>query len=91
MDNRFIKDTAAVLDYKWDWTDWLAAGETIVTSVVTTTDGLTIDSQSHTNTTVTVWLSGGTDANTYLVSCDIVTNQSRTEERVILIACVDYR
>jgi hypothetical protein len=92
MENRFIKDTATVLDYMWDWSDWLAVGETIDTAVVTTMAGLTIDSQSHTNTAVTVWLSGGTDAETYLVECLITTSNipPRTDQRHILISCVDY-
>ena len=88
MENRFIKDTAAVLDYEWDWSDWLAVGETIDTAVVTTMAGLTIDSQSHTNTTVTVWLSGGTDADTYLVSCNIITNQNTYMDKNCLVSAL---
>jgi hypothetical protein len=96
----FLKDPSAVLDYKFDWAaltngsgteDWLASGETISTKTVTATTGITIDSSTitDTNTSVTVWLSGGTAGNEYTVTCRIVTSSSRTDERSIIIRCVD--
>ena len=95
----FIKDPDAVLDYKFDWaadtngsddpyaTDWLADGEIISSKVVTVASGLTKDSDSLTDsdTSVTVWLSGGTDDTRYSVACKIVTSESRTDERTIII------
>ena len=104
--NTFIKDPQAVLDYKFDWkpltngsgdSDWLAAAETITTATITISPsvavtGLIKDSQSitDTNTSVTVWLSGGTDYTDYQVACKIVTNGLRTDERTITI-CVRNR
>jgi hypothetical protein len=96
MSKTFIKDPDAVLDYKFDWaastnatgdSDWLASGETISTATVTVSSGLTKDSDSitDTNTTVTVWLSGGTAGNIYTVACKVVTSGSRTDERTITI------
>jgi hypothetical protein len=95
----YKKDPDAVLDYKFDWaadtngsvdpyaTDWLKDGETISSRVVTVASGLTKDSDSltDTNTSVTVWLSGGTDDTRYNVACKIVTSDSRTDERTITI------
>lgn len=86
------KDPDAVLDYKFDWkaetngngdSDWLASGETISTRTVTVDSGITKDSDAltDTNTSVTVWLSGGTDGADYEVACKIVTSASRTDER----------
>lgn len=77
--------------------DWLAAGETIAvashTIAVTpvTASPLTVDSSSQTdaNTSVTVWLSGGLAGTEYLVSCEITTSASRTDERTIKIKCED--
>ena len=84
------KDPHAVLDWAFDWSRWLAAGETITgTPVVTVDAGLTKDSQSNTGTRVTVWLSGGTLGTTYKVACRVTTNQGRTDERTIAIRVTD--
>jgi hypothetical protein len=79
----FTKDPDAVLDYEWDWSTWLA-GDTIASHTVTVpTDptGLVLDSDSATTTTVTAWLSGGTDGESYTVTCHIVTAAGREDDR----------
>ncbi len=84
------KDPQAVLDWAFDWSRWLAAGETITgTPVVTVDAGLTKDSQSNTGTRVTVWVSGGTRGTTYKVACRVTTDQGRTDERTIAIRVTD--
>ena len=83
------KDPQAVLDWAFDWSRWLADGETISSVTVTVDAGLTKDSQSTTTTKVTVWLSGGTLGVTYKVACRVVTNQGRTDERTIGIRVTD--
>jgi hypothetical protein len=89
MSSQFIKDPAAVLDYKFDWSSWLEAGETISTRTVTAGAGLTKDSDSITDAgeSVTVWLSGGTAGQFYTVVCRIVTSLARTDERSLVILC----
>lgn len=82
----FAKDPDAVLDYSWDWSGWLAAGETISTSSVTVPAGITKDSEVGDGDSVTVWLSGGTGGTIYSVTCRITTTDSRTEDRTILIS-----
>lgn len=102
VSNLFYKDPNAVLDFKFDWraltngsaggvSDWLASGETITERTVTVQSGLTKDSDSLTdsNTSVTVWLSGGTEGETYTVTCRIVTSAGRTDERTIYIRVED--
>lgn len=100
MASAFPKDPSAVLDYVFDWraltngtgrTDWLAAGETITTKTVTVSTGITLDSDSLTNssTSVTAWLSGGTAGQSYTVTCRIVTSAGRTDERSIKIQVVE--
>ena len=95
------KDPDAVLDYKRDWnrrppatpngnpgvpgTGWLAEGETIATSTWTVPDGLTKDSESHDDTTATVWLSGGTLGANYIITNHITTSQGRSDERSLPI------
>ncbi len=97
----FVKDPAARLDYKFDWradtnnhdpaasSDYLAAGETISSATVTADTGITVDTDSitDTNTSVTVWLTGGTDGEDYEVVCQIETSDSRTDQRTITIQC----
>ena len=96
MSNFFTKDPNAVLDYVFDWaastngtgdSDWLASAETISTKTIASTTGITVDSSSITdsNTSVTVWLSGGTAGTDYEIACKIVTSASRTDERTITI------
>lgn len=84
------KDPQAVLDWQFNWSNWLSAGESITgTPVVTVDSGLTKDSQSNTGNTVTVWLSGGTLGTLYKVACRVTTNQGRTDERTIGIRITD--
>lgn len=98
MADKFIKDPSAVLDYKFDFakntnqgsgTDWLASGETISSHTITPDSGITVDSSalSDSNTSVTVWLSGGTAGTTYDVNCEITTSASRTDQRTMKIIC----
>lgn len=81
------KDPAAVLDYVFNWSDWLESGETISSHVVTVDTGLTKDSDSESSGVVTIWLSGGTHGTDYIVACEITTNLGRTDERSINIRC----
>ena len=96
--SEWIKDPDAVLDYKFDWaaetngtgtSDWLTAGETISDHTIDADAGITVDSSvlSDGNTSVTVWLSGGTAGTEYKVRCEIDTSASRTDERTMKIKC----
>jgi len=86
--NRFIKDPEAVLDYEIDWSLWLS-GDTITESSWTVESGLTKGSDFYTDTTTTVWLSGGTVMTTYLAVNHIVTAAGREDDRTIKIVCRD--
>ena len=82
---RFTKDPDAVLDFHFDWSGWLASGETISSYVITTQTGITKDSDSDSSGIVTVWLSGGTAGSNYSLACKITTSDSRTDERTMTI------
>lgn len=96
---KWRKDPSAILDFKFDWapltnnrdgatSDWLGPTETIISFTITISPvGLTEDSSSRTdsNTSVTVWLSSGTDGIEYEVTCQIVTSEGRTDERTMRI------
>ena len=89
MANRFIKDPEAVLDYVFDWSDWLDTGETISSYTITVPTGITKNSDSQAAGKVTIWLSSGADGTEYAVECKIVTSAGRTDERTILIYCMN--
>lgn len=79
----FLKDPAAILDYVWDWHDWLGT-DTITEISFTVPEGITIledPSPSELDGVVTAWFSGGTLNSSYIVTCKIVTVGGRTDER----------
>lgn len=82
----FKKDPDAILDYGFDWSDWLAVhGDTITASTWTVPTGISEGANSRDATSVKVWLSGGTAGETYVISCKIVTSDDRTDERSLTI------
>lgn len=80
----FYKDPDDVLDYSWSFTDWLS-GDTISTYTVTVPSGITKDSDSNDDTSVTATLSGGTAGENYLVTCQIVTAGGLTRDESIIV------
>ena len=84
MATSFIKAPSSVLDYQWDWSNWLEQGDFIVSHVIVG-GGLTVDSSSNTTTAVTAWISGGTANTLYEVSCSITTDDGRVDSRVMYI------
>ena len=80
----FVKDPEAVLDYQENWATWLGS-DTIATSSWVATTGITIDSDSNTTTSATVWLSSGTAGTNYSATNRIVTDGGRTNDRTIYI------
>jgi hypothetical protein len=82
----FIKDPNANLDYLFDWTDWLEAGDTITSHVVAVDSGdVVIGVNSHTTNSVTVWLSGGTVNTDAAVRARVTTTQGRIDDRTITL------
>lgn len=77
------------MDYVFDWTEWLATGETITDHTITADTGITVDSWTEDDGKVTVWLSGGTAGINYKVACLITTSAGRTDERTIWIKVVE--
>lgn len=88
MTNVFPKDPDARLDYQWDWSAWLADGETIEDAELTEIpDELTLDELVITDTAVTAWFLGGVDGEGYQVTCHIETSDGRTDDRSIYLIC----
>jgi hypothetical protein len=75
------EDPGNVLDYSWDWSLWLASGDTIQTSTWTVPIGITqtTPNPSISGNVTTIWLTGGTVGQTYTVTNKVVTSQGRTK------------
>jgi hypothetical protein len=68
------KDPSELLDYTFNFSADMASTETITLSVVAASDGVTVESKSDGDKTVTVFLSGGTINRTSKVDCTVTTN-----------------
>lgn len=85
MAANFEKDPSENLDYQVSWADWLATGESIVTSTWTVETGLTAGTTSASSTVATIWLSGGTNGDIYNITNHIISSASRTGDRTFSI------
>ncbi|MFB7244668.1 hypothetical protein ACFCYX_19670 [Streptomyces populi] len=91
MSDSFIKDPAALLDYTWDWTAWLAeVADTIASATVSVPDGLTAGGAPTVgDTTVTQRVSGGDVDGSYTMVCQITTVGGLVDERSIHLTIVN--
>jgi len=93
-----VRDSEDVTDWKFDFasstngsssSDYLESGETISSYTITistnSSPGLILDSDSKTdtNTSVTIWISGGVRGYKDIVSCVAVTSNARTLKRSV--------
>jgi hypothetical protein len=85
----FTKDPSAVLDFGFDWSSWLATGETIESAVWTVPAGLTKGSSSISGAVTVIWLSGGDNGTNHRVTCRITTSQGRVDERSFVVTVND--
>ena len=87
--SQFIKDPDAVLDWRFNWSQWLEDAETITSHEILVEDDseapVSVVSSDHVEGAVVVFLSGGTARNTAEVTCRISTDQNRTDDRTIRI------
>ena len=81
----FLQDPDSVLDYTFDWSDWLTGGDTIATATVTASTGLTVDSTTVGSTGVTAWISTPGATGKRNLACLITTVGGRTAERTAQI------
>lgn len=84
----FRKQPADVLDYDIDLSDWIEAGDSIQSIAITAPTGITVDSTSIASPRVKIWISGGTDGETYKLSPRITTT-SRVLEVDFLVIVID--
>lgn len=81
------KTPAAILNYGFDWSDWLAS-DTIASVVWTVETGVTVESQSNDATSAQVLLSGGELGSEYTVACRVTTAAGLVDERAMLVRLV---
>lgn len=94
------KTLTSVLDYKFDWaaltngsgeSDWLESGETISSFTIVAPSGITVDqsAKADTDTSVVMWLSGGTAiGSVYDIDCNIVTDSSPAREETMTMTVI---
>ena len=88
----FTKYKDEALDFTLDYTKYLtnSGADTISSSSWTEDSGnITIDSDTNTTKKATVWLSGGTDGNTYTVENTVITAGGRTVKRAIDVHVIE--
>lgn len=87
MSNKFLHDPNSVLEYRWDWSGWLAAAETISSFTVTAPTGITITTPAASQAlgVVTAWITGGTPPALYPIVCHITTSAGRQDDRTITL------
>lgn len=84
----FLKPAASILDYYFDWSDWLGPLDAILTSAWAATT-IVVASQTWAASLVTVWISGGATGTSYDITNTITTTGGRTESRSFRIVVVD--
>lgn len=75
------KDPDEVLDYQFDWSARLEAGETIATSTLIKTGSITLDQESISGAITTFWAHGGTLGEACQITNRIVTSAGRTYDQ----------
>ena len=75
------KDPDETLDYVVDWVDVLDDGDTIAASAWTVPDGISSTMQNNTETSATIWISGGELDQNYTLLNQITTAGGRVREQ----------
>ena len=81
----YVKDPDATRDYVWDFAPFLAAGDTIASHVMVVDPGITLGTNSHTPSTVTARISGGTAGLNYNVTARVTTTAGQIDDRTIVL------
>lgn len=90
MSITFKKDPDAILDYTFDWGDFLTPSDDTIFSVSwVVDDGLTVGTHATTATTATAFVSGGTVGQLLKLTCRITTTGGRIDDRTILLKIVN--
>lgn len=81
----YIKDPDAFLDYLVNWAVFLPEGDVIIDSTFTSDSvELVVEISTFTDTTTTVWVSGGELGMTHKVVNHITTQAGRQEDQTLV-------
>lgn len=80
----WLKDPDAVLDYRWDWADWLGTDTITAATITVTADGPDASPPVIDGGAVTTWLTGGS-IGAHQATCRITTAAGRIDERTVRI------
>ena len=84
----YKKNPTSVLDYTINWSEWLDGNDYITSSSWTGNSiNITLNNDSFTTTTTTVWVSGGVTGEVYILENIITTALGRTEKQYLIIEC----
>jgi len=87
----FVKQPVEVQDYVIDFSTWLTSlNDAIQSHTVVATTGITVSNSTLVGASVQVWLSGGTDGNTYKISVTLTTTQGRVKQVEFKIKVKEY-
>lgn len=81
-----VKDPDEVKDFGLVWADLLLT-DTITGSSWIVPDGITKDSDAFDDDSTTIWLSGGTDGETYRLTNRVTTAGGRTYDETCVLKC----
>lgn len=82
-----IHAPGAILDYAFNWVEWLQQGETISTSTWDISPSLTLTSQQNVDGITSVFVNGGVINKIYYLTNTIATSVGRTDSRTIILSC----
>lgn len=86
-----LKDPQETIDYAFDWSDFLASGETISASTwsiapaSTAAGALALGTLASTTDTTAAFVTSGTVGVVYRLTNKITTNQTRIAERSVIV------
>lgn len=84
------KQSADVLDYDIDYSQWMPVGDHVQSAVVTAATGLTLDSNFINDPFVKIWISGGASGTNYKVTITMTTQDGRIKQDEFNVRVKDF-
>lgn len=84
---KFEKQPADVLDYDFDYSDWLddRADSIATATVVADRAGISVTNVAHAFGVVKAYVAGGTNGQSYKLTCTVITAGGRTKQAEMTI------
>lgn len=83
------KDKDSFLDYSLDWSDWIAEGDSILSSVWSSDAGVTLSSATIFGAMTTTWVQGGAIGTWYAITNTVTSALGRIDQRTIRLLIID--